>query len=131
MYVCMYVFCTCCVCMCMRVCDCVCACVCFVLRCIARTHGYMGAVGCEYNYTQSNTNFTEAQSSHYRYMCKEVVTSRGQSIADASVHRTQKQVETLTPDHNNWCHKTGIFRSLWPGSHAVYSVRGLDTGLEP
>ena len=24
-------------------------------------------------------------------------------MADASVHRTQQQVEILTPDYNNWC----------------------------
>ena len=36
------------------------------------------------------------------------MTSRGQSITDASVNRTRQKVETLTPNHNNWCHKTGI-----------------------
>ena len=46
-----------------------------------------------------------------------------------AVHRTQQQVETLTPDHNNWCHKTGIFSIF-----VAHAVRGLDrwwTGLEP
>ena len=29
----------------------------------------------------------------------------------------------MTPDHNNWCNKTGL---CGLGRHAVYSIRGFD-----